>query len=296
MICGRALCGRGMMRLVGNAGFRMTILMKYGAIDEAEIVGGDCSGELALGETVRVFSAGRLVGEGTVDAFDYGLLQREPVWLQIAPPPAPDDDRERGVSMRVSGLDPESFDVGDELVSDPARRAWIPAQIPPPTTSIEFVDEVSPLKFTDRSYRVVNHRRFRIDPTATARDLLAALVTHEQYRDDFGGYMGRGAPIHGPYQLARIGLDSFRSVPPDQAANEFFQWATTEEVAIGEGPIVGDLDGLVRLIRESSEAYRLNDLGTSAEHSTGFVRRGLLEFIAIHRLTSEMHLLVCFVD
>ena len=198
--------------------------------------------------------------------------------------------------MRVSGLDPELFGVGDELVSDPGRRAWMPAHIPIPATSIEFVDEVSPLRFTDDSYRVLNHRRFRIDPAAAATDLLAALITHEQYRDDFNGYVGRGGAVHGPYQLARIGLDSFRNVTPEEAADDFFEWATTEDFAFGDRPIVGDLDGLVRLIRQSSEVYRLNDLGTAAEHSTGFVRRDLLEFIAIHRLTSEMHLLVCFID
>ena len=72
---GYSFCG--MMRFMGDAAFRMTILMTYRDSGAVSIVGGDCSGELALGATVTVFSDGRPVGEGTVDAFDYGLLQRD---------------------------------------------------------------------------------------------------------------------------------------------------------------------------------------------------------------------------
>jgi hypothetical protein len=277
--------------------FRMTILMVTKLGDGAHLMGGDCSGTLELGDSLIVLDGNHEVGRASVDAFNYGRLQRSPsLWLQMFPAPRPGEDGELGVAVRISGIDDADIAVGQTVVSDPPHPAWTPAQVRVPDTEIEFLGHTTPLRFDDGSYRWVDHKRFRVDPAASNPDLLAALVTNPEYRDDYGRYNDRDAPVHGPYQLARIGLESFTEISPAQAVETFMQWLEDDEVALRERHIVGDVPCTTHLLRDASVCYRLQDLGSNAHHATGWILQLFLELVAIDRTNEELHLLVAAVD
>jgi hypothetical protein len=78
---------------------------------------------------------------------------------------------------------------------------------------ITFLDEQTLARITDGTWRRVACNRFRIDPALEDGCLLPALLTHPQYRDPYYLPSLTTEPIHGPYNLVRIALDSFTEPP-----------------------------------------------------------------------------------
>ncbi|MFC8225374.1 hypothetical protein [Streptomyces sp. NPDC057287] len=71
------------------------------------------------------------------------------------------------------------------------------------------------------AYRWVDLKRLRLPPEPVGdEDLLAALIGHEQFRDDYagGGVLPEGIR-HGPYWLRAVTPDAYEAVGREESGN-----------------------------------------------------------------------------
>jgi hypothetical protein len=130
-------------------------------------------------------------------------------------------------------------------------------------------------------FRWVDLKTFRIRAAGRSADLLAAVVAHEQFRDDYaGGGVDPDGSRHGPYWISEMSPGAYGQVGNAEAARVLRDWA------VQHGALPRSLEalldgGLFAVLASASRLYRLRDLGSSAFHDWGGVHGEFHEFIAI---------------
>lgn len=161
---------------------------------------------------------------------------------------------------------------------------------------VTFLDEQTLARFKDGSYRWVACKRFRIDPAVDDRAILRAVIAHPHYRDSYYLDSISTEPIHGPYNLIRMTLDSFIESSGSTAAAAFDDWVGAHG-AVSPSEIDGDLHQIEHLICTSRRRYRLPDLGERADHISGWIlHRPFFELILIDKSQRQLHLVVASGD
>lgn len=114
-----------------------------------------------------------------------------------------------------------------------------------------------------------------------ARQLLALLLAHPAYRDDYASAETEAA-VHGPYRLDALSPDCFDEVSASDAIVTLTSWLE-QFGPVNPRDIDGDLDGVYRVLREASALFSLRDLGNDAHHARGWVlgKTGFHEFVLV---------------
>lgn len=145
-------------------------------------------------------------------------------------------------------------------------------------------------------FRWVDLKSFRFPQGSQDSDLLAAVVAHEQFRDDYaGGGVDPEGTRHGPYWLRAVKPDDYHPVTRTQAAHLLTEWANQHGCL--PGSLEDALEGtLFAVVNSASRLYRLRDLGRDAFHDWGGVHIDYLEFVAIDDGRRVLTLLVAADD
>jgi hypothetical protein len=161
---------------------------------------------------------------------------------------------------------------------------------------VTFLEGQTLARITDGTWRWVLCKRFRTDPALDDGSLLQALLTHPQYRDPCYLPSITTEPIHGPYNLVRIALDSFVESFGSSAVAAFRDRVGANG-AVSPTEIDGDLQQIEDLIRSSQSRYLLPDLGERADHIAGWVlARPFFELILIDKPERQLQLMVASGD
>lgn len=137
----------------------------------------------------------------------------------------------------------------------------------------------------EHTYSWVDIKRFAFDAPASAQDVLAALIDHEQYGDDYaGGDVGRDRNIHGRYVLSDIRADSFKATSAEEATRVISEWA--DRVNGPNGPGVASSEVRSRLDTKVFPLFATGDVlrfVSATEHEWGWVvgGNGFHEFVVI---------------
>ena len=137
------------------------------------------------------------------------------------------------------------------------------------------------IRFDDHSYRWIEIRRFACHRHASDEEILAGLIGHARYRDDFLSPDPREVEtVHGPYRAAEISPSSFERSDQNQAA------AVVEEFCgLDKSPPRPDvrerIDRDVLLALQNYRCYRLKAL-PHAIHEYGSVLWEFRELVAIN--------------
>ncbi|WP_328404969.1 hypothetical protein OHS70_37060 [Streptomyces sp. NBC_00390] len=128
------------------------------------------------------------------------------------------------------------------------------------------------------------------------RGLLAALIGHEQFRDDYagGGVLPEGLR-HGPYWLRLVTPDVYEAVSRERGARILREWANQ----FGDVPaeLEADLQHAVfDRLAAADHIYYLGELGDEAIHDWGRVHGCFHEFVLIDRSAGQIALLVAADD
>jgi hypothetical protein len=146
-------------------------------------------------------------------------------------------------------------------------------------------------------YRWVDVKQLRLPPESVADgDLLAALIGHEQFRDDYagGGVLPEGTR-HGPYWLRLVTPDGYEAVSSAWSTHVLGEWANQ----LGDVPVA-----LTERLRQvvfdhlasADQIYYLSGLGNEAIHDWGGVHDQFHEFVLIDRSEGRITLLVAADD
>ncbi|WP_418955512.1 hypothetical protein [Streptomyces tritici] len=148
------------------------------------------------------------------------------------------------------------------------------------------------------AYRWVDVKRLRLPAEPrTDRELLTALIAHEQFRDDYaGGGVEPDGIRHGPYWLSRVTPEAYEPIAAEAAERALRDWADQYE------PVPEELAADLR--RETSSdtwptadgVYRLSGLGEDAYHDWGPVHGEYHEFVVLDRRARRLTLLVAADD
>lgn len=148
----------------------------------------------------------------------------------------------------------------------------------------------------EHGFRWVDIKRFRFSAGASDGELLAALIGHEQFRDDYaGGGMLADGSRHGPYWLRLIVPELYESVGHGEAVQVLRDWvdpcwavpaALEAELQREVFARLGVADGV----------YRLGDLGAAAFHDWGGVHGCFHEFVLVERAAGRVTLIVAADD
>jgi hypothetical protein len=162
-------------------------------------------------------------------------------------------------------------------------------------TFANFRDHVFPEDST-HGYRWVDLKSFRFRQGGQDGELLAAVIAHEQFRDDYaGGGVDPDGTRHGPYWLRSVSPEGYQPVSRDMATQTLRRWAWQH----GEVPdsLRDVLDAaLFTVVNSASRLYRLCDLGSTCFHDWGGVHLDFHEFIAIDEERHSLTLLVAADD
>lgn len=126
--------------------------------------------------------------------------------------------------------------------------------------------------------------------------LLAALIGHEQFRDDYagGGVLPEGTR-HGPYWLRLITPDLYESISQEQAVQTLRDWVDP----LWDMPTELEED-LQREVFDRLAAadgiHHLSELGDEAIHDWGRVHDYFHEFVLIDRSAGQITLVVAADD
>ncbi|TVZ79111.1 MULTISPECIES: hypothetical protein [unclassified Streptomyces] len=128
------------------------------------------------------------------------------------------------------------------------------------------------------------------------RELLAALIGHEQFRDDYagGGVLPEGTR-HGPYWLRMVTPDVYEPLSGEKSAHILRQWANQ----FGRVPAELEADLQQEVFDHLSAAdhiYYLSGLGDDAFHDWGGVHDCFHEFVLIDRSAGQISVLVAADD
>ncbi|MEU8529332.1 MULTISPECIES: hypothetical protein [Streptomyces] len=146
-------------------------------------------------------------------------------------------------------------------------------------------------------YRWVDVKRLRMPAAALAdRALLAALIGHEQFRDDYaGGGVTSDGTRHGPYWLSRVTPEAYEHVGADEAARSLWEWANQYETV--PAGLAAELrrEAIDRWVA-ADRVYRLSGLGEEDFHDWGGVHGEFHEFVAVDRKAGRVTVLVAADD
>ncbi|MEU0404291.1 hypothetical protein ABZ318_29515 [Streptomyces sp. NPDC006197] len=145
-------------------------------------------------------------------------------------------------------------------------------------------------------YRWVDVKSFRFPAGAQDGELLAALVAHEQFRDDYaGGGVDPAGTRHGPYRLQHVTARAYRPVANAEALRTLRGWAGRH------GSIPESLEETLAStvhapIDSATSCYRLQGLGRQEFHDWGGVHIDFHEHVVIDRDRALLTLLVAADD
>ncbi len=128
------------------------------------------------------------------------------------------------------------------------------------------------------------------------REPLAALIGHEQFRNDYagGGVLAEGAR-HGPYWLSQVTPDAYEAVSREESAHVLWRWARR----FGDVPAKLRLDLQQKVfdsLAAADQIHCLSGLGDEAVHDWGRVHEEFHEFVLIDRSAGRITLLVAADD
>ncbi|MEV0557758.1 hypothetical protein AB0I27_30400 [Streptomyces sp. NPDC050597] len=128
------------------------------------------------------------------------------------------------------------------------------------------------------------------------RGLLAALIGHEQFRDDYaGGGVLPDGPRHGPYLLRLITPDLYESISHEKAVQILREWMDPLRDVFTE--LEADLQREVfARLAAADGIYYLSELGDEAIHDWGRVHDSFHEFVLIDRPAERITLIVAADD
>ncbi|MFF6906705.1 hypothetical protein ACFY9Q_12245 [Streptomyces sp. NPDC012389] len=154
-----------------------------------------------------------------------------------------------------------------------------------------FQDSKSP------AFRWVDVKRLRF-PGGSVGDteLLAALIGHEQFRDDYagGGVLPDGLR-HGPYWVRAVTPDVYESVDREKSDRILREWANRFEDVPAD--LARDLQReMFDPLAVAGHIYHLGELGDEAIHDWGGVHTDFHEFVLIDRSAERITLLVAADD
>ncbi|AWS46907.1 hypothetical protein [Streptosporangium sp. 'caverna'] len=155
----------------------------------------------------------------------------------------------------------------------------------------------SDFHFEGHGYRWVDIKRFGLPrPDTDDAHLLAELIGHEQYRDDYaGGGVDIDGVRHGPYWLRNLSPTAYAHVDEVDAKAIFRRWAEQ----YGELPTVlsARLEREVHpLISGATGRHQLKNIGREAFHDWGGIHDEFHELILIDRVAETLSLLVAADD
>jgi hypothetical protein len=141
----------------------------------------------------------------------------------------------------------------------------------------------------------INHLRLPTE-SAGGREILVALIGHEQFRNDYagGGVLTEGSR-HGPYWLRLVTPDVYEAVSREKSAHILSGWANQfEDVPV---KLEADLrQEVFDRLAAADHIYYLNGLGDEAIHDWGRVHEDFHEFVLIDRSAGRISLLVAADD
>ncbi|MFS8202578.1 hypothetical protein ACLVWQ_28300 [Streptomyces sp. CWNU-52B] len=149
----------------------------------------------------------------------------------------------------------------------------------------------------EHGFRWVNikHLRFSAE-SVDDRGLLAALIGHEQFRDDYagGGVLPDGSR-HGPYWLRLITPDLYELISQEKAVQILREWV--DPLGDVSTELEADLQREVLVpLAVADGIYYLSELGDEAIHGWGRVHDYFHEFVLIDRSAGRITLIVAADD
>ncbi|MER7519872.1 hypothetical protein [Streptomyces sp. NPDC126499] len=145
------------------------------------------------------------------------------------------------------------------------------------------------------AYRWVDTKVFRCPAGEPDEALLAALVAHPWFRDDYaGGDVDPDGTRHGPYRLDAVTAGAYRPVEAEEARRVLRDWA--DEHGPVPASLEAELAAVFAVVASADRCYRLADLGDGALHDWGGVHCQFHEFVAVDRGRARLTLLVAADD
>ncbi|MFI1360955.1 hypothetical protein ACH4TV_46435 [Streptomyces sp. NPDC020898] len=149
----------------------------------------------------------------------------------------------------------------------------------------------------EHGFRWVDIKQLRFSAESVAdRGLLAALIGHEQFRDDYaGGGVLPDGPRHGPYWLRLITPDLYESISQEKAVQILREWVDPLWDVPTELEADLQREAFARLAAADG-IYHLSELGDEAIHDWGRVHDYFHEFVLIDRSAGRITLIVAADD
>jgi hypothetical protein len=170
------------------------------------------------------------------------------------------------------------------------------------SVELTFLERADSTLGGDGFYDWVDVKHFALRPSGCRADeALGTLIAHVRFRDSYAdedSYEHDSVSIHGPYELASIGVASYEPVSADVARETLESF-----VMLYGGGAADDADRMKVMTTITSpvldaadEIYRLRDLGDAARHEWGWVVRDFTELVAIDRSAGRLSLIVAAQD
>ncbi|WP_372411365.1 hypothetical protein [Streptomyces luteireticuli] len=149
----------------------------------------------------------------------------------------------------------------------------------------------------EHGFRWVDIKQLRFSAESVDdRELLAALIGHEQFRDDYaGGGVLPDGPRHGPYWLRLITPALYESIGEEKAVQILQNWSDLLRDVPTELEADLQQEVFARLAAADSIHY-LGELGDEAIHDWGRVHDYFHEFVLIDRSAGRITLIVAADD
>ncbi len=162
---------------------------------------------------------------------------------------------------------------------------------------LDFIDRRT-LHFGAGDGRWLDIKRFALPAGLGDREVVALLLQHERYRDDYASEPEQWTPkvnVHGPYWLSAIEAAYFDPVRADETVELFADWAAEWEGS--EEPGYPEIVAAVsELFGPHVSVYRLRDLRETAEHAYGHVLGDFHEYVVLDRAAQTLSLAVASDD
>ncbi|MFF0476390.1 hypothetical protein [Streptomyces sp. NPDC004284] len=145
-------------------------------------------------------------------------------------------------------------------------------------------------------YRWVDGKSFRFPRNVPDGELLAALVAHEQFRDDYaGGGIDPEGIRHGPYWRGNVTARAYEPIGNSEALRTLRAW-TDRHGSVPESLEEALASAVCAVIDTATHCYHLRDLGPRAFHDWGGVHMDFHEYVAVDHERSLLTLLVAADD
>ncbi|WP_027660969.1 hypothetical protein [Salinispora fenicalii] len=153
------------------------------------------------------------------------------------------------------------------------------------------------INFANGTFQWVDLQHFRLPETADDDGaLLAALIAHERFGDNYaGGDPGGDPERHGPYWRERIRPACYDPIDADAAQRHLRAWAE-QHAPLPEHLRPGLEREAYQRLRAADRVYKLRDLGPVAFHDWGGVHTEFHELVLIDRVNHTLSLLVAADD